>query len=124
MSSFKGDQGRTRHRPHEYLARRAAQPFNPNVPAAVHTDNERVQPKAAKPRSGLGALFRSLQLRAAPRHAQTTPAVAAGIAGEPWTVEQLIEATTAYHVRHQPTAFDRFIDTLPDDEYSNESVSK
>jgi len=47
---------------------------------------------------------------------KTTPAVAAGIAADRWTVEQLIETTAAYDAPHEPTDFDRFIDRLPNDE--------
>lgn len=46
---------------------------------------------------------------------KTTPAVAAGIASEPWTVEQLIDRTADYNLP-KPTAFDRFIDGLPNAE--------
>ena len=44
---------------------------------------------------------------------KTTPAVAAGIADEQWTIETLIERTAGYTL---PTEWDRFIDSLPDDE--------
>jgi hypothetical protein len=44
---------------------------------------------------------------------KTTPAVAAGIADRPWTAGELIERTADYN---PPTALDRFIDSLPDDE--------
>lgn len=46
---------------------------------------------------------------------KTTPAVAAGIASDRWSVEQLIETTAAYNAPHEPTAGDRFIDRLPDE---------
>jgi transposase-like protein/IS1 family transposase len=42
---------------------------------------------------------------------KTTPAVAAGIADAPWTVEELIERTAGYNL---PTDWERFIDRLPD----------
>lgn len=41
---------------------------------------------------------------------KTTPAVAAGIATDRWTVEELIERTAGYN---PPTRWERFIDTLP-----------
>jgi hypothetical protein len=41
---------------------------------------------------------------------KTTPAVAAGIADEQWTIEMLIERTAGYN---PPTHLDRFIDSLP-----------
>jgi len=47
---------------------------------------------------------------------KTTPAVAAGIADDRWTAEQLIEMTAAYKAPNEPTAFERFLDKLPDDE--------
>jgi IS1 transposase len=44
---------------------------------------------------------------------KTTPAVAAGIADKAWTVAELIERTACYN---PPTAFEQFIDSLPDEE--------
>lgn len=44
---------------------------------------------------------------------KTTPAVAAGIADAPWTAADLIERTACYN---PPTAFEQFIDRLPDNE--------
>jgi hypothetical protein len=44
---------------------------------------------------------------------KTTPAVAAGIADDRWTAEQLIEMTAAYKAPNEPTAFERFLDKLP-----------
>lgn len=46
---------------------------------------------------------------------KTTPAVAAGIASQPWTVAELIERTACYNPP-RPTAWERFIDGLPDGE--------
>jgi hypothetical protein len=47
---------------------------------------------------------------------KTTPAVAAGIADDRWTAEQLIEMTAAYKAPNEPTAFERFLDKLPDED--------
>jgi IS1 family transposase len=43
---------------------------------------------------------------------KTTPAVASGLADEPWTVGELIERTMSYN---PPTRFDQFLATLPDE---------
>jgi IS1 family transposase len=43
---------------------------------------------------------------------KTTPAVAQGLAEEPWTVGELIERTMSYN---PPTRFDQFLATLPDE---------
>jgi len=45
----------------------------------------------------------------------TTPAVAAGIADDRWTVEELVERTAGYNPP-KPTEWESFLDTLPDDE--------
>jgi IS1 family transposase/transposase-like protein len=52
---------------------------------------------------------------------KTTPAVAAGIASEPWTVAELIERTSAYpapraELPRPPRNWDEFLDSLPDEE--------
>jgi hypothetical protein len=44
---------------------------------------------------------------------EPTSAVAAGIASKPWTVAELIERTACYN---PPTAWEQFVDGLPDDE--------
>jgi hypothetical protein len=46
---------------------------------------------------------------------KSTPAVAAGISSEPWTVAELIERTAAYNSPAPPTGLDRFLDSLPDE---------
>jgi hypothetical protein len=46
---------------------------------------------------------------------KTTPAVAAGIADAPWTAAELIERTACYDAP-KLTAFDRFLDRLPDED--------
>jgi hypothetical protein len=46
---------------------------------------------------------------------KTTPAVAAGITADRWTVEQLVERTAAYNPP-KPTQWESYLDTLPDEE--------
>ena len=41
--------------------------------------------------------------------------MAAGIADDRWTVEQLIETIAAYDAPAEPTDFDRFLDKLSDE---------
>jgi transposase-like protein/IS1 family transposase len=47
---------------------------------------------------------------------KTTPAVAAGLAKERWTVAELVERTAGDDLPNPPTEFDRFIDKLPDED--------
>jgi transposase-like protein/IS1 family transposase len=63
--------------------------------------------------AALGLYFAAYNFIAKHAALRTTPAVAAGIASEPWSVEQLIDRTACYT---PPTAFDRFLDTIPDEE--------
>jgi len=47
---------------------------------------------------------------------KTTPAVASGVAEKPWTVRELIDETMGFKPPRPKTAFERFLDTIPDEE--------
>lgn len=63
--------------------------------------------------AALGLYFAAYNFVTRHSSLRTTPAVAAGIADDRWTIEQLIERTACYS---PPTAFDKFLDTISDDE--------
>jgi transposase-like protein/IS1 family transposase len=67
----------------------------------------------ANHKAALGLYFAAYNFVAKHSTIKTSPAVAAGIASEPWTPEELIERTACYN---PPTAWERFIDRLPDSE--------
>jgi transposase-like protein/IS1 family transposase len=63
--------------------------------------------------AAIGLYFAAYNFVAKHSTIKTTPAVAAGITDHPWTADELIERTACYEVS-KPTAWDRFIDGLPD----------
>lgn len=69
--------------------------------------------------AALGLYFAAYNYIAKHRMIKTTPAVAAGVTGKPWTAEELIERTADYNPARPlppPRTWGEFIDRLPDDE--------
>jgi len=62
--------------------------------------------------ASLGVYFAAYNFVQRHNTLKTTPAVAAGLASEPWTVEELIERTAGYDPPRR-TALDRYLDNLP-----------
>ena len=62
----------------------------------------------------LGLYFATYNFVARHTTLKTTPAVAAGIADDRWTVEGLVERTAGYNPP-KPTEWESFLDTLPDE---------
>ena len=65
--------------------------------------------------AALGLHFAHYNFVARDKTLRTTPAVAAGIADDRWTVDELVERTAGYNPP-KPTEWESFLDTLPDDE--------
>jgi hypothetical protein len=65
--------------------------------------------------AALGLRFAHYNFVARHTSLKTTPAVAAGIADDRWTVEELVERTAGYNPP-KPTEWERFLDSLPDEE--------
>jgi hypothetical protein len=67
--------------------------------------------KLANHEAALGLYFATYNFVTRHSTIKTTPAVAAGVASEQWTIETLIERTAGYN---PPTAFEQFVDGLSD----------
>jgi hypothetical protein len=75
----------------QHFAYREAEPYGANVNASYDSFNKRLQQKMVEPEMGLCAAIRTLQFLQTPTSLQkSTPAMASGLTGHVWTIQELI----------------------------------
>jgi hypothetical protein len=80
--------------PDQHFLRGAREPLDENVDASLHADDECLSNKLENQAASVAIYFTWYNFGRVRQALKTTPAVKAGIASRPWTVEEMIELLT------------------------------